>query len=397
MIIPLSTDQRFRRRPVVNETLIALNLLIFLFSALGAMAGWWSQSALAEWGAFNPRDMRPWQLITYQFMHDPYGFGHVIFNMLFLWVFGNAVEGRLGPYKYLGFYLMAGCLAAIAHSVATGSPVIGASGSVAGVSGAFLALFPHSRVRIFYFFFIIGIAWIPALWLIGFFVVLDLLRQTLELFGAGAGRVAYAAHLAGYMFGFLFAVVLLATGLLKREDTDVFFLFKQSQRRRQFRRVSQSNPGVWDAPQKSDLNREKQSGKLAEKTSDPQTEAYAKARSEISRLVAAHDLPAAAKKYRELVRNWPEAVLPESKQLDIANQLYAESAHTDAAGAYERYLAQYPRASDRRDVRLLLATIHLRHLHNTDRARELLDSAAAEARDESARQLIDQLRTELGE
>ena len=75
-------------------------------------------------------DFRPWQLVTYQFLHDPWSVFHLGFNMLFLWVFGSAVEDRMSRPSYLAFYLMGGVVAGLGHMMTSASPVIGASGSV---------------------------------------------------------------------------------------------------------------------------------------------------------------------------------------------------------------------------------------------------------------------------
>ena len=157
MFIPLRTNRPPRRKPVVTEALIALNLAVYLLGAAGAYLSLFEgPEALANFGHFDPRNFKAWQLLSYQFLHDPHGIWHIAFNMLFLWVFGCAVEDRLGRIGYLAFYLMAGAVAGLAQMVfAPQSPVIGASGSIAGVTGAFLALFPRSRIQVLLFFFII--------------------------------------------------------------------------------------------------------------------------------------------------------------------------------------------------------------------------------------------------
>ena len=250
MLIPLRTDRPPKRRPVVTEALIIVNLIVYLIGAAGYFFDLFEHGDLAGFGHFDPQNFRAWQLVTYQFMHDPNGFGHIAFNMLFLWVFGAAVEDRLGRLGFIGFYLIAGIVAALAHSAITPSPVIGASGSIAGVTGAFLALFPRSRIKILFFFFLIGVYNIPALWFIGFYFVIDLLRQAGSFFGGGGSNVAYMAHLSGYVYGFGVGFALLALRILKREEFDVFYLFTQARRRAAFRAASQEGPaGMWSSAQ----------------------------------------------------------------------------------------------------------------------------------------------------
>ena len=134
---------------MVTQALIVANLVVYLVGASGSFFDRFDPEALANLGHFDPRDFKVWQLLTYQFLHDPHGIWHIAFNMLFLWVFGSAVEDRLGRVGFLGFYLIGGAVAALAHMAITKAPVIGASGSIAGVTGAFLALFPRSLSDVF--------------------------------------------------------------------------------------------------------------------------------------------------------------------------------------------------------------------------------------------------------
>src|SRR5690606_12485309 len=134
----------------------------------------------------------------------------------FLWVFGNAVEDRLGRVGYLCFYLAGGVIAGLGHALMEPSPVLGASGAVAAVTGAYLVLFPLTNVTIVYFFFIIGAFEVSSMVLIFFRVVTDLVFHFL-----GIGDVAYMAHLAGYGFGFVIALGLLLGRMLPREPYDL--------------------------------------------------------------------------------------------------------------------------------------------------------------------------------
>ena len=215
MFIPLRTDRQPKRRPVVTEFLIITNLLVYLIGVMGHYYDLFAFDRFVSAGHFDGQHIRAWQAITYQFLHDPGGVGHVAFNMLFLWVFGCAVDDRMTMLGILLFYLMAGIFAALAHMSLSDSPIIGASGSIAGVTGAFLALFPRSRIKILFFFFILGIYMIPSLWFIGLYFLIDVLRQTGELFGSGRSNVAYSAHIAGYIYGFFVAFALLGFRIIR--------------------------------------------------------------------------------------------------------------------------------------------------------------------------------------
>ncbi|MHC4768745.1 MAG: rhomboid family intramembrane serine protease, partial [Planctomycetota bacterium] len=172
MFIPLRTDRPPKRRPLVTQSLILVNLAVYLVGAAGFYFDLFENpQALVDFGHFDPQEFKAWQLVSYQFLHDPHGILHIAFNMLFLWVFGAAVEDRLGRVGFLGFYLTGGIVAALAHAMIKPSdPVIGASGSIAGVTGAFLALFPRSRIQVLIFFFIVGVISIPSLWFIGIYI-----------------------------------------------------------------------------------------------------------------------------------------------------------------------------------------------------------------------------------
>ena len=102
-----------------------MNLAVYLIGAAGAYLGWFENPrALTDWGHYDPTHFRAWQLVTYQFLHDPGGIWHIGFNLLFLWVFGCAVEDRLGRASFLTFYLMGGVLAALAHVACDGDVAI---------------------------------------------------------------------------------------------------------------------------------------------------------------------------------------------------------------------------------------------------------------------------------
>ena len=397
MLIPLRTDRPLKRRPVITEALIVVNLIVYLIGAAGYFFDLFEHGALAGYGHFDPQNFRAWQLVTYQFMHDPNGFGHIAFNMLFLWVFGAAVEDRLGRLGFLGFYLIAGVVAALTHSAVTPSPIIGASGSIAGVTGAFLALFPRSRIKILFFFFLIGVFNIPALWFIGFYFVIDLLRQAGSFFGGGGSNVAYMAHLSGYVYGFGVGFALLAFNILKREEFDVFYLFTQARRRAAFRAASREGPaGMWSSAQADTAKRLAKSAAEAEPITEQEQE-HLKKRARISRLVAAHDLSAAATVYKQLLDEAPESVLAEPHQLDIANQLYADGQHTPAAIAYELFLKKYSVSRKANEVRLILGLIYARRLNDPKRAQQLIQEAKSKILDKGQAALADQLLAELGQ
>jgi membrane associated rhomboid family serine protease len=139
------------------------------------------------------------------FMHG--GWLHIVGNMLFLWIFGNNVEDRMGRFRYALFYLVCGVIAALAQlatDVSSGVPNIGASGAIAGVLGAYLVLYPRARVltaiTLLVFFAIVEV---PAILLLGAWFVLQVLDGSAGLVAAGNGGVAYFAHVGGFAAGLL--------------------------------------------------------------------------------------------------------------------------------------------------------------------------------------------------
>lgn len=148
--------------------------------------------------------------ITSMFIHG--GWLHIITNMLFLWVFGNNIEDRFGHLKYFIFYLIAGIVAVWLHSAINKSsevPLIGASGAIAGVLGAYLVLFPTSRIRtIIFAFFIIGSYRIPAILLLITWFILQFVSGIGSLDSSiQSGGTAYWAHIGGFIFGIIMGIV----------------------------------------------------------------------------------------------------------------------------------------------------------------------------------------------
>ena len=152
-------------------------------------------------------------ILTSMFMHG--GWLHIIFNMLFLWIFGNNVEDSMGKPRYVAFYLLGGLAATLAQVVVSpDSPVpqVGASGAIAAVLGGYALLYPHARVLTLFFAFFIFILEIPAMVLLGLWILLQFLPAVGQLatpeLGEGGG-VAYFAHIGGFVFG-LAAITLFA-------------------------------------------------------------------------------------------------------------------------------------------------------------------------------------------
>jgi membrane associated rhomboid family serine protease len=226
-LIPIHDDNPTRRFSYVTAALIALNVVILLFEPhLGIGNGPSVAQFFYRWGLV-PREITQGHpialadcggacfpgknvyvaILTSMFLHA--GPVHLIGNMLFLWIFGNNVEDVLGRVAYVGFYLVCGTLAALSQVAVNPSsafPMVGASGAIAGVLGAYLVLFPRARVLtgvivIFYIQFIR----LPAVLVLGFWFVFQLFTGAMQQIGGGG--VAWAAHVGGFVAGALLMVV----------------------------------------------------------------------------------------------------------------------------------------------------------------------------------------------
>ena len=211
-MIPLRDDNPAQRAPVMTRTLIVANVAVFLFEQSKGLA---LQEFLRDWGLVPGRlfasiadfTAMPRELLTVftsLFLHG--GWLHLVGNMWYLWIFGDNVEDTMGSWRFLGFYLSAGFVAALLHStLMQGSPIptVGASGAIAAVLGAYALRFPRARVMtlipIFFFFQVVAV---PALVVLGIWFVFQFISGTMSL-GSGSGGVAWWAHIAGFAYGFV--------------------------------------------------------------------------------------------------------------------------------------------------------------------------------------------------
>src|ERR1044072_4304742 len=238
MLFPIGDDNRGRTTtPVVNYVLIAVNILVFIFlQGLGSNDKFTYAFSTVPAEILTGRDIvtRPVSvehftgqriempglqptpipvyltLITSMFMHG--GIAHIFGNMLFLFIFGDNIEDRLGHLRYLLYYLVCGILAGLAHVFATALfaagetssllvPSLGASGAISGVLGGYILLFPTNRVTVILSWFVTQV---PAFIAIGLWFVFQLISG-LGVLGSGsqAGGVAYAAHIGGFIAGLI--------------------------------------------------------------------------------------------------------------------------------------------------------------------------------------------------
>ena len=389
MLLPIRTDRRLQHTPWVNYGLIVANVIVFVITQ-GL-----HESARDPY-LLDPRDPKLYQFVSYQFLHA--GWMHLLGNMLFLHVFGNSVEDRLGKISYLAFYLAGGVLAGVGHALVEQAPVLGASGAVAAVSGAFLALFPKTRVKIIYFFFFIGAIEISSMVLIGFYFAYDLFQMVSNL----GGNVAYLAHLSGYAYGFAIGMGLLWTRLLAREPYDLLSLLAHRRRRAQFNALSRQGYRPWehnrpgDPPPAAEAQGASGDAAVAEQAQPSEEERRLLAlRTQISTHLATQHPAEAADAYAELLELDAGQVFGRQQQIDLGNHLMSQGRHELAARAYELFLNTYKTDGQREQIELILGLAYVRYLDRRQRGRELLDAALRRLKDGDQINLAKQVLAEI--
>jgi membrane associated rhomboid family serine protease len=210
-MIPIRDQIKPRRTPIINYLLIAVNIIVFM---LQWSAGANQESVVYEFAlipasfsdGIDLSEIR--DVFTSMFMHA--GLMHLLGNMIYLWIFGDNVEDAMGHFTYLLFYLAGGFAASIAHILVNpGSqiPTVGASGAIAAALGAYLVLYPRSRVATFIpLGFFMTLRMLPASIVLIMWFVLQLFNGVLTLGAADVGGTAFWAHIGGFVFGAFIAL-----------------------------------------------------------------------------------------------------------------------------------------------------------------------------------------------
>lgn len=216
-MIPLRDENPTRTVPFVTISIIAINILVFIYEIFlgGQLEERITEFAVIPYNlvhAASPRVLLT--LVTSLFFHA--GIAHVFGNMLYLWVFGNNIEDKLGHFRFILFYFLCGIIATFGHVVTAFDsklPVIGASGAISAVLGAYLILYPRAKVLVLLpFFYMWRIVKVQAFWFLIFWIALQFISgtTTLALAGeSGKGGVAWFAHIAGFFAGILFLYLFL--------------------------------------------------------------------------------------------------------------------------------------------------------------------------------------------
>ncbi len=202
-MIPLKDENPTKNFPLITIMLIVSNTLIFLYQISQPMR---TITIFSTFGLIpvhlieSPISTYP-TIYSSMFLHS--GIGHLAGNMLYLWIFGNNIEDVLGRFRFVIFYLVCGTLASVGHiftDLQSEVPMVGASGAISGILGAYLVLFPFARVKTLVFLgFLITIIRIPAIVLL----VIWILIQVFSGIVAGDGGIAWFAHIGGFITGML--------------------------------------------------------------------------------------------------------------------------------------------------------------------------------------------------
>jgi membrane associated rhomboid family serine protease len=378
LILPIRTNIWPRRTPYANYAIILANIVIFAITYgphLSIIEGYHVTVPIRQWAErymLYPSAGLWYQFITYAFLHG--GFLHIGFNMFFLYLFSD----KLGTVKYLIFYFTGAVLSALGHiligklygssSIAGNVPLVGASGAISAVIGAYLVLFPQTLVTVFYWFFFIGTIEVPAIYFIAFkLIFID------NIISRVTPNVAYDAHLAGYAFGILAGLILLATGIVSVSGFDLWSMIRQWNRRRRYRDsvAVGFDPFAGRRPVKQIKVKE------VKKSADQQEkeDKIAGIRNEISSRMTQRNFAAAAQLYLQLIGLDSEQLLSRQYLLDIANQLASEAKYEEAAQAYEKFIRHYGNYEYIEQVELMLGLIYSRYLHRAEAAMHYLKEA----------------------
>jgi membrane associated rhomboid family serine protease len=210
LMLPLRDEYPSLRTPIVNYTLIAVNIIVFIWQW---MVGQENPQLVYQFAlvpaqvtsGLSPDDFL--HVLTSMFMHG--GIAHIGGNMLYLWIFGDNIEDAMGHGRYLFFYLLGGVFASTAHILSNPNsviPTVGASGAIAAVLGAYLILFPRARVlTLVSLGFFIRMTMVPAIIVLGLWFILQLFQGVLTLGGPDMGGVAFWAHIGGFVVGLVLA------------------------------------------------------------------------------------------------------------------------------------------------------------------------------------------------
>jgi membrane associated rhomboid family serine protease len=370
VFLPIGDEPNVRHRPPwVNYGLIGVNVVVFLIAQAAGRQQGSSFDAVVERFGYVPAAPTSTTVVTSMFMHA--GWLHLFGNMLYLWIFGDNVEARLGGLGYLFAYLAMGVAATLLFGVFnadSATPLVGASGAISGVQGVYFVAFPRNRVKMLLWFYYVTVVHVKARWIIGFwFVVNDVLPVVMGR-GILTDQVAHAAHLGGFGTG-------LALALAVAPALRSWF--------------PEPPPGRYGTREPSTLRSSPTWGEGAfgrlgrptafEDTADPAARIVSAWRA--GRREEASDLFARA------LRAGEEVGLPEPEHIRLAVHLYDGARFDAAREAFRSFLDAHPTSRNAPAAAFGLGMILSRRDGDADAARPLLQSAAKGHPDVDVREL----------
>ncbi len=218
-MIPVRDTIPSKNYPVVNNTIIGINVVVYLvqmtvvpdlnrFTYIYGLVP--ARYSIPQITSYFTTGQQIFSLLSFMFLHG--GFWHLLGNMWSLYIFGDNIEDRLGPFRYLVFYLLCGLISGFSHLIVnlhSNIPTIGASGAIAGVMGAYLILYPNAKIlTLIPIIFIPWFVEIPAFFFLGLWFVIQFLSAAGS--HGGAGGIAWWAHIGGFIFGIVFLKILIA-------------------------------------------------------------------------------------------------------------------------------------------------------------------------------------------
>ncbi|NQS99464.1 MAG: rhomboid family intramembrane serine protease [Candidatus Omnitrophica bacterium] len=349
--------------------LIAVNIAVFVFFA-------WQpdyQSIVEQYG-FTPDNFKFSTLISSMFLHA--GLAHLVFNMWFLWLFGDNLEDRFGKFAFVIFFFLGGTAAALIHSFVSPQllrsiPCIGASGAISALMGGYIMLFPRARIRCWWFFFFHGgTVAVSAFLFLGFWFLGQLFSGTTS--GAETTGVAFWAHIGGFVYG------LVASFVLKE-----YILHPERSLSPQARDVQRSSKELDDIVGATS-SQEEQKGKVLGEYRQVIEENFKKG-----------EVDLAIKSYAEFETQSIVGALSSHYQRLIADTLLEQNKHLLSLQAYKRYMFNYPNDQQIPEVKCKLGLLYCRHFRHPAEGIRYLQQGLASAGAIDDQELVQQAKSEL--
>lgn len=343
--IPIGLDIDIRRRTAITYFIAVFCVILFLLYRYRPAGTWWNFMNLA----FFPTAPTIWSAVTYTFLHA--GYLHIAGNIVYLVIFGRAVEGSFGTGRFFLIYVLSAVIGAYTHlafvrflaPAYSYIPVAGASGATSGLLGAYMVRFYYSRIRVVYWTFLplqgvnrAGQASVPVICAVFFWFVLQGVQVTLQV-GIGGIRAAYAVHIGGIAAGITLAMLFGALPLARAER-------RLAKARRYFRQAN------WFAslgeyinylalrPRDADAHAEAARAYICTRETSRAASHYREA---IELFVGGRDLGGAEAVFAEAMRSIPKFTLADKEHLDLAYCMERTLKFSSAMKAYENFMARY--------------------------------------------------------